>query len=99
MCIRDRLVTAQCIAHTEMRNNVAQEDSLLVDICRGPIDWVIDAAIIALTQRVRLEPKHEWALPLSQEFTEILARLPAEGHWSTMEVCLENTRLLPGLPP
>lgn len=65
-----------------MRNNVALEDSLLIDICRGPIDWVIDAAIIALTQRVRLEPKHEWALPLSQEFTEdpgaIARRRPLE---------------------
>lgn len=92
---RVQLAAAQWVANIESRHRLPLEQSSLIDILRGPIDWVMDAAVIALTRRVceeQLDPN--W---LCEQFFTLLNRLPEEGYWSTRKVTLHHILILPGL--
>ena len=93
---RAQLAAAQMAANIEMKHRVPMQNSALLEITDGPIDWVIDAAVIALTQRARLEPR--CAPLLCEQLFTIIERLPEEGYWSPLETCLQNILLLPDIP-
>ncbi|MFO0940001.1 MAG: hypothetical protein U0930_04475 [Pirellulales bacterium] len=94
---RVQLAAAQCVACIEMQRSVRIENSILIDVLQGPIDWVIDAAMIALMQRARKENlDSEW---LGHQFFNLMNRLPTSGYWSSLKVALHCVLLLPNLDP
>lgn len=92
---RIQLAAAQWVANIEILNNIPIEQSALVEVARGPIDWTIDAAVIALTQRQRESNSNsDWLCGLC---FDVIERLPREGYWSTYTTTLQNMLLLPHL--
>lgn len=92
---RIQLAAAQWVANIEIVNNIPIEQSALVEVTRGPIDWTTDAAVIALTQRQReADTNSDW---LCHHFFDLLHRLPKEGYWSTRFVTMHQILLLPHL--
>lgn len=92
---RIQLASAQIVAHIEINNQIAIEDSALVEVIRGPLDWAIDAAIIALTQRARKFP--DCSSDVQAYLSELLDRIPQEGYWSNLETTFRNVLLLPNV--
>lgn len=93
---RIQLAAAQLVAAIEIREGIDPADSQLLWLLQGPIDWSVDAAIIMLTQWVRL-----LELPCTaiyEPFVKVLPRLPREGYWSSYPVLLQNLLLLEDLP-
>lgn len=94
---RIQLAAALLVAAIEQRDGILPEDSFLLQVIQGPIDWTTNAAVIALTQWSYLgqHPSDN----LQQRFLELLPRLPNQGYWSTYEIVLENLLLLPDINP
>lgn len=71
--------------------------TLLVDILHGPADWVVGAAVAALTAHALAHP-HETE-PLVKEFWELLKQRPSEGAWCVEYPLAVAMTRLPGIPP
>lgn len=93
---RIQLSAAQLVATCEHEHGILPEDSQLISLIQGPIDWTSNAAMTALSQWVRYESLP--GDPVFQHFVKLLERLPREGYWSPYAVALENSLLLPDLP-
>lgn len=92
---RVQLAAAQIVAGIERKGGVMPHDSNLVQLLEGPIDWVVDAAIITMTQWCRLE-KLDGRL-VYQRIMKLMPRIPS-CRWTTYSVALHNILLLPGIP-
>ncbi len=83
---RIQLTAAQFATSIEIDHGVTIADSRVADVTRGALDWTIDAALVALAQRVKTEPA------LSNSVCElarsVLARVPAAGSWSCRSVAM-----------
>lgn len=93
---RIQLAAAQIVANIELLKQVNVTDSALVQVLKGPVDWTMDAAAIALTQRARQQP--ECAEAVVSVLAALVRRLPTAGYWSPMETSLQNILLIPGVP-
>ena len=93
---RVQLAAAQLVAQIEMAHGFSISNSFLADVTMGPIDWTIDAAVIALVQRARSEP--EICEDVRSLFAALAHRIPWEGYWSCMETTFRNWLLLPSIP-
>ncbi|MFP2894959.1 tetratricopeptide repeat protein [Corallococcus sp. 4LFB] len=67
--------------------------TLLVDLLHGPVDWVVKAAVVALTEHALAHPTEAEAL--QKELKALLERRPTQGAW-----CLEYPLavMMPRLP-
>ena len=95
---RVQLAAAQVAAHREIAAAVDLGDSLVRAVALGPVDWTIDAAIIALTQWARAD---ESQIPAARSlFLGILKhKIPTAGAWGFVDTLLQCWLLLPHVPP
>ncbi|MHC4398525.1 MAG: hypothetical protein ACYTG0_02480 [Planctomycetota bacterium] len=93
---RVQLAAAQLVARIETAHGIPVRESSLADVVMGPIDWTIDAAVLALTHRARSDPKS--SAEVRSLFAALLDRIPSEGYWSCAETTFRNWLLLPNLP-
>jgi tetratricopeptide (TPR) repeat protein len=68
----------------------------LLDLADGPMDWVVDAALCALTEVALDEPAA--VEEIGAYFERFDARLPDDGYWSCREVVAQSYLRLPGRP-
>ncbi len=68
----------------------------LLDILEGPIDWVVDAAIVALVERALDDPIAVGEIASALE--RLKARIPQEGYWSIRASLPFAYLRLPGRP-
>ena len=87
-----QLAAAQWAVRIEHRDGVSVRDSKVADLTRGPIDWSIDAALVALAQRAAEET--DLITEVTALATEVIQRIPKEGTWSTKAVCQSVLRYL-----
>lgn len=89
---RIQLAAAQLAVAVEQLNDVPIADSRIADLSRGPIDWSVDAAMVALAQRARETPA---LIPdVSNVVQDVLARIPDKGSWSSDDVGRSVLRFL-----
>ncbi len=83
---RVQLAAAQIATCVEMNQEVSIADSQVADITLGPLDWSIDSALVALTQRANSETQLSGSVcGLAKN---LLDRVPAKGTWSCREVAV-----------
>lgn len=70
--------------------------ALLVELLHGPVDWVGEAAIVALTERALAHPEEQGAV--FKELTAVLGQQPSEGAWCLEYPLVVRMLRLPGLP-
>lgn len=69
---------------------------LLFEIIRGPIDWTVDSAVIALSRVAQERPECRDAI--RKLYLELLERTPEKGYSCFLYPLLYNWLLIPGLP-
>ncbi|OJT24554.1 hypothetical protein BO221_15505 [Archangium sp. Cb G35] len=69
---------------------------LLVELLHGPMDWVGEAAIVALTEHALAHPGEVGAV--FKELTALLGQRPSEGSWCLEYPLVVRMLRLPGLP-
>ena len=89
---RIQLTAAQLATNVEKLNGVSLDDSKVVDITNGPLDWSIDSAMVALAQRAQEED--EFIGKVREVVERVAARVPAEGTWSCAAVAESVLRFL-----
>jgi tetratricopeptide (TPR) repeat protein len=70
---------------------------LLVDLLHGPMDWVGEAAVVALTERALTHSTE--AEVVIKELAVLLQQRPSEGTWCLEYSVVVRMLRLPGLPP
>ena len=87
-----QLVAAQWAVRIEQRLGVSILNSKVADVTRGPIDWSIDAALVALAQWA--EEEASLIAEVVSLATEVVERIPDQGTWSTKAVAESVLRYL-----
>ncbi len=70
--------------------------ALLVELLHGPVDWVGEAAIVALTEHALAHPGELGAV--FKELTALLGQRPSEGAWCLEYPLVVRMLRLPDLP-
>jgi tetratricopeptide (TPR) repeat protein len=69
---------------------------VLFDLANGPMDWTVDAAIVALTALAQIEP--EIVPDVTGLFLDLLEHQPRPGHLCYEQALIRCFPQLPGLP-
>jgi hypothetical protein len=77
---RIQLASAQIALAIECDNGVDIENSRVTDVTKGPLDWCIDAALIALAQKATED--RSFVPAVCSIADEVLQRVPSQGSWS-----------------
>jgi tetratricopeptide (TPR) repeat protein len=88
---------ALLIAHLDRGWAGSARRRLLLSLLRGPMDWTVDAAIIALSAIV--EEDSDAALEAPHLFLELEGRIPDAGHCCYEYALMCHWMRLPGLAP
>jgi len=89
-----QVASALLIATAESQWEKSLRREILLDLLHGPIDWITDSVLIALTEIALDSP--EATAEIAYEFEQLTTRVPEFGHWSfcaTLPLCYKR---LPG---
>ena len=89
---RVQIAAAQMATRVEMNSRVSAADSLVLQLIDGPLDWCIDAALIASVQRANEESGAVKAV--EQRIRNLLERIPDDGYWSCQETAIRTGLLI-----
>lgn len=84
---RVQVAAAQLAISIEMDQGISIADSRVADVVLGPLDWTIDAALVALAQRAKSQP--EVSAAVCELARKLLIRTPSAGSWSCRGVAEE----------
>jgi tetratricopeptide (TPR) repeat protein len=90
-----QIAAALILAQLEIRDQESILESKLASILRGPADWSVNAAILALAQVARHHPKT--LNDIAKLFSERLQSIPEDGPVCYTYTLVCNTLRLPGL--
>ncbi len=79
-------------AETQWHGSLRRE--ILLDLMHGPIDWVTDSVLIALTEVALDTP--DAITEIAYEFEQLAKRIPDFGHWSVCAYLPLCYKRLPG---
>ncbi len=77
---RVQLAAAQFAVLVERNTGVEIDESKVAEVTRGPLDWSVDAALVALALRARTE--HALVPKICRLAQDVLDRIPDQGTWS-----------------
>ena len=87
-----QLAAAQMASCVEQGAQIPLAESKVADLTRGPMDWTVDSAMVAVAQRAKEEVSlNEEACDLVQS---VLLRVPDKGTWSCRDVGKSVLRFL-----
>lgn len=88
-----QLAAALLIAATGSKWYGSLRREILLDLLHGPIDWITDSVLIALTEVALDIP--ESTEEIAFEFEQLARRAPEQGHWSLCAYLPLSYRRLP----
>ena len=91
---RVQIAAAQLATHIEVNAQIPASNSKVFQLIGGPLDWVVDAALIASVQRSNSEANVDTALGLTQRIRNLLSRIPTEGYWNCRETGIQMGLLI-----
>ncbi len=93
---RMQLVAAFAIAHTDSGWEDSARRSVLLTLLHGPLDWSVDATIVALTELALDEP--DALAEIRHELVDLKRTAPEEGHLCWGSAWAHAMLRLPGTP-
>ena len=81
---RTQLAAAQLATNVEKFHGVSIADSKVGDVINGPLDWIVDSAMVALAQRAKEED--ELIDEVRSIVQRVATRVPSDGTWSCSTV-------------
>jgi len=89
---RVQVASAQMATRVEMNAHVDADDSVVLQLIDGPLDWCIDAALIASVQRANVD--EQFVSAVSDRIRSLLERIPKGGFWSCEETAIRTGLLI-----
>ncbi len=89
---RVQVAAAQMATRVEMNSDVGADKSLVLQLVDGPLDWCVDAALIASVQRANVDADFTGAV--ADRIRGLLERIPGDGYWSCEETAIRTGLLI-----